>query len=211
LWPEHLPELRRAVDEYLAAAVETAEALMRGMALALGLPAGHFAVGLTGRPTLLFRIFRYPPGAPTEGFGVGEHSDYGLLTLLGQDGHGGLEVRTENGDWVAVLPRRRVLVVNVGDMFERLTRGRFRSAPHRVINRSGRERLSYPLFYDPDFAAPVDPLPIPAEATALVPRWDGIDVHETNGTYGDYLLGKVSKAFPELAGKALATSDRPGS
>ncbi|HMO73975.1 MAG TPA: 2-oxoglutarate and iron-dependent oxygenase domain-containing protein [Sphingopyxis sp.] len=202
LWPAALPGLRAAVEDYLAAAVAAAEALMRGMALALGLSAGHFAAGLTRRPTLLFRIFHYPPDGAADELGVGEHSDYGLLTLLGQDAHGGLEVRAANGEWIAVPPRGRALVVNIGDMFERLTRGRFRSAPHRVINASGRERLSWPLFYDPDFAAPVDPLPIPA-TTRLLPRWDGVDVHDAGGTYGDYLLGKVGKVFPELAGKQL--------
>ena len=202
LWPAGMPELRAVVEDYLDASVATAEALMRGMALALGLPADHFAAGITRRPTLLFRIFHYPPdGAPDE-LGVGEHSDYGLLTLLGQDEHGGLEVRAADGSWIAVPPRGRALVVNIGDMFERLTRGRFRSAPHRVINVSGRDRLSWPLFYDPDFAAPIDPLPIPA-TTRLLPRWDGVDVHQAGGTYGDYLIGKVGKVFPELAGKQL--------
>lgn len=202
LWPRAVPELRRAVGDYLAAAVAAAEALMRGMALALGLPAEHFAAGMTRRPTLLFRIFHYPPDGAPDRFGVGEHSDYGLLTLLGQDRHGGLEVRAANGDWIAVPPQGRMLVVNIGDMFERLTRGRFRSAPHRVINASGRDRLSWPLFYDPDFAAPVDPLPI-AATTRSLPRWDDIDVHAAGGTYGDYLLGKVGKVFPDLAGKAF--------
>ena len=202
LWPADLPELRTAVEDYLAASVAAAEALMRGMALALGLAADHFAAGITRRPTLLFRIFHYPPGGTADDLGVGEHSDYGLLTLLGQDRHGGLEVRAADGSWIAVPPRGRSLVINIGDMFERLTRGCFRSAPHRVINGSGQERLSWPLFYDPDFAASVDPLPIPATAR-LLPRWDGLDVHDAGGTYGDYLLAKVGKVFPELAGKQL--------
>lgn len=202
LWPGGLPALRGAVEDYLAASVAAAEALMRGMALALGLPADHFAAGITRRPTLLFRIFHYPPDGAPDDLGVGEHSDYGLLTLLGQDAHGGLEVRAADGSWIAVPPRGHALVVNIGDMFERLTRGRFRSAPHRVINASGRKRLSWPLFYDPDFAASVDPLPVPA-TTRLLPRWDGVDVHQAGGTYGDYLIGKVGKVFPGLAGKAL--------
>lgn len=202
LWPAALPELRGAVEDYLAAAVAAAGALMRGMALALGIAADHFATGITRRPTLLFRIFHYPPGGAADDLGVGEHSDYGLLTLLGQDRHGGLEVRAADGSWIAVPPRGRSLVINIGDMFERLTRGRFRSAPHRVINESGQERLSWPLFYDPDFAASVDPLPIPATAR-LLPRWDGLDVHDAGGTYGDYLIAKVGKVFPELAGKQL--------
>ncbi|MEI9850741.1 MAG: 2-oxoglutarate and iron-dependent oxygenase domain-containing protein [Sphingomonas sp.] len=213
LWPDGVPELRPAVEAYLAMAIAAAEALMRGMAVALGLPPDHFAGRLTRRPTLLFRIFRYPandPAASAPGFGVGEHSDYGLLTLLGQDARGGLEVRTRAG-WIDVPPRGRALVINIGDMFERLTLGRYRSAPHRVINRSGGTRLSYPLFFDPDFAATVEPLPIAGEAAARdEARWDGVDVHAPIRTYGDYLIEKVGKVFPELAEKSLSRRHRLG-
>ncbi|MEI9851895.1 MAG: 2-oxoglutarate and iron-dependent oxygenase domain-containing protein [Sphingomonas sp.] len=203
LWPDAAPGLRAAVEEYLAAAIAAAEALMRGLGVALGLPSDHFAGRLTRSPTLLFRIFHYPPADPEPGFGVGEHSDYGLLTLLGQDARGGLEVRTRDG-WIDVPPRGRALVINIGDMFERLTLGRYRSAPHRVINRSGQARLSYPLFYDPDFAATVEPLPIAGAAPSRdAARWDGVDVHAPIGTYGAYLIGKVAKVFPELAEKSL--------
>ena len=204
LWPDAVPDLRAAVEDFLEAAVAAAAALMRGMAVALRLPSDHFAGRLTRRPTLLFRIFHYPPeGQADPGFGVGEHSDYGLLTLLGQDARGGLEVRTRDGGWIDVPPRGRALVINIGDMFERLTLGRYRSAPHRVVNRSGKERLSYPLFFDPDFAATVEPLPIARAASRDGARWDGVDVHAPIGTYGDYLIGKVGKVFPELAGKSL--------
>lgn len=204
LWPEAVPALRPAVEAYLDAATRAGEALMRGMALALGLDAGHFAGGLTRNPTLLFRIFHYPATLASEGgFGVGEHSDYGLLTLLGQDDKGGLEVRTREG-WIDVPPRGDALVINVGDMFERLTRGRFRSAPHRVVNRAGVSRYSFPLFFDPDFVAAVEPLPIESgDDTQSEARWDGVDIHDPIGTYGDYLIGKVSKVFPELAGSKL--------
>ena len=208
LWPDAVPELRPAVEAYLRAATAAAGALMRGMALALGLDADHFAAGLTRDPTLLFRIFHYPPsaegGEACDAFGVGEHSDYGLLTLLGQDDKGGLEVRTREG-WIDVPPLGHALVINIGDMFERLTRGRFRSAPHRVVNRTRVSRYSFPLFFDPDFVREVESLPIlPESRFARETRWDGIDIHRPIGTYGDYLIGKVSKVFPELAGDRLA-------
>lgn len=211
LWPEALPELRTAVEAWLAAAVPVAHALARGMALALGLDAGHFAA-LIARPTLLFRIFHYPAGSPDD-LGVGEHTDYGFLTLLAQDRHGGLEIRRRDGSWLAAPPRGDALVINIGDMFERLTRGRYRSAPHRVINRSGEARLSFPLFFDPDFASTVEPLPMlaneSAHAVADSPRWDGESVHAARGTYGDYLVAKVGRVFPDLADGQNRTSARP--
>ncbi len=66
--------------------------LLSLMAVGLGLPADHFAASLTARPTPLFRVFRYPPHHVGEAstWGVGEHTDYGLLTLLVTDGTPGL-------------------------------------------------------------------------------------------------------------------------
>src|SRR3546814_6818802 len=69
--------------------------------------ADYFEAHYTAEPTVLFRIFRYPPTPPArdgqESWGVGEHSDYGLLTLLAQDEHGGLQVKTPGG-WIAAPP-----------------------------------------------------------------------------------------------------------
>jgi isopenicillin N synthase-like dioxygenase len=168
------------------------------------------------RPTVLFRIFHYPfedtgspsdPGGDT--WGVGEHTDYGLITLLAQDRHGGLQVRSGDG-WLDVPADPYVFVVNIGDMLERLTGGRYRSTPHRVRNTSGEDRLSFPLFLDPSWDAVVEPLPAGSAGRAgragragprdgAGERWDGQDVHLWEGPYGDYLTAKVAKVFPQLA------------
>jgi isopenicillin N synthase-like dioxygenase len=208
LWPAEVPELRPAVEAYMAATMRAAHHLLEGVALSLGLEADYFETHYTAEPTVLFRIFHYPPTPPPndreENWGVGEHTDYGLLTLLAQDAHGGLQVKTPQG-WIAAPPIPGTLVCNIGDMLDRLTGGWYLSTPHRVRNDSGRERLSFPLFFDPDFAAEM--VPLPAEAAkgkgASVPRWDNADLQAFAGTYGDYLLGKVSKVFPELGGDVL--------
>ncbi|MGJ3647628.1 isopenicillin N synthase family dioxygenase [Sphingomonas sp. GlSt437] len=198
LWPAALPELRPVVERWLAAVTRAAHALTRGASLALGLPGDEIARRYTARPTLLFRLFRYPPGW-TGGDGVGEHTDYGLLTLLAQDRHGGLEVRIGD-DWLAVPPREGLLVVNIGDMLDRLTGGRWRSTPHRVVNAGDVERISWPLFFDPAYDARIEPLiaPDPADVRS-VRRWDGIDPGQFDGSYGDYLFRKVGAVFPQLA------------
>ena len=201
LWPDAPAGLRPAVEAYMAACRTTAEALTRGVSLALGLPEDHFARTYLRRPTVLFRIFRYPPTRPGD-WGVGEHTDYGLLTLLAQDDVGGLEVKSRSG-WTDVPPLPGALVCNIGDMLEKLSGGRFVSNPHRVVNRSGRERLSFPYFYDPDFTAAMTPAPAEATLRASGPRWDGADVHAFDGVYGDYLLAKVGRVFPDLKAAAL--------
>ena len=138
--------------------------MLAGVALSLGLDAGYFAAGYTADPTILFRIFHYPPSLPQAGgWGVGEHTDYGLLTLLAQDDAGGLQVRAPDG-WIDAPPIPGTLVCNIGDMLDRLTGGRYRSTPHRVRNLSGHDRLSFPFFLDPGFADEVPPLPALAAA-----------------------------------------------
>lgn len=170
------------------------------MAVGLGLVPTWFATHLTDDPLTLLRIFRYPPATPdtAERWGVAEHTDYGLLTLITQDDLGGLQVHTRTG-WHDVPATPGTLVCNIGDMFERLTRGIYRSTPHRVRNPSSHDRLSVPFFLDPSWNASVEPLPIdpPADVTSD-DRWDGADVHAFSGTYGAYISAKVAKVFPDL-------------
>jgi isopenicillin N synthase-like dioxygenase len=204
LFPRQVPELRDAVLGFLGAATGAAHALMEGIAVSLGLEAGYFRARYTADPTILFRIFHYPNAAVDfDGWSVGEHTDYGLLTLLAQDDAGGLQIKSADG-WIAAPPIPGTLVCNIGDMLDRLTSGAYRSTPHRARNVSGRGRLSFPFFFDPGFDAEI--LPLPAKAVIADDRdsrWDKESVHDFSGTYGDYLLGKVSKVFPELKREAL--------
>jgi isopenicillin N synthase-like dioxygenase len=201
LFPEEIPDLRGAVLAYMDALTRLGHTVMSLIARSLGLPASHFADRCTGDPFVLFRIFNYPPAARGEdAWGVGEHTDYGLLTLLLQDDAGGLEVRSRDG-WIAAPPVAGSFVCNIGDMLERMTGGLYRSTPHRVRNASPRARLSFPFFFDPGFDAEVTPVPLPRTepiADLAGDRWDGASVHAFEGTYGDYLLGKVAKVFPAL-------------
>ena len=199
LFPRQVPRLRELVLSYLDALTSLGQSVLAGVALSLGLDAGYFADGYTADPTILFRIFSYPPSPPeAAGWGVGEHTDYGLLTLLAQDDSGGLQVAAPEG-WIEAPPVPGTFVCNIGDMLDRLTGGWYRSTPHRVRNLSGRPRLSFPFFLDPGFAAEVPPLPgRAATGDDGQRRWDGQDLRAFTGTYGDYLLGKVSKVFPQL-------------
>jgi len=204
LFPANLPQFRETVLAYMAAMTRLGQTLMQGIALSLGLEASYFADRYTADPLILFRIFNYPPEPPSGGtppsWGVGEHTDYGLLTILKQDDAGGLEVKSKSG-WLAAPPVPGTFVCNIGDMLDRMTGGRYRSTPHRVRNTTDRSRLSFPFFFDPDFEAEVKPIEMP-ESERIIgdqeTRWDRSSVHAFTGTYGDYLLNKVGKVFPAL-------------
>jgi isopenicillin N synthase-like dioxygenase len=189
----------------MAALTGLGHQIMAGLALSLGLEESYFADRLTGEPLTLFRIFNYPPPADPALWGVGEHTDYGLLTILLQDDAGGLEVKSRSR-WVPAPPVEGSFVCNIGDMLDRMTGGLYRSTPHRVRNPAPRDRLSFPFFFDPNFFARVQPINL--SGRDLPPddrdeRWDRASVHAFEGTYGDYLLGKVGKVFPQLRAAVL--------
>ena len=224
LFPAGIPGFAEAILEYMAALTDLGHTLMRGMALSLGLEPGYFRERHMVDPLTLFRIFHYPPvtkkleaeeGPETEDgpeaeeqWGVGEHTDYGVLTILKQDDVGGLQVKT-GSRWIDAPPVPNSYVCNIGDMLDRLTRGLYRSTPHRVQNVSGRSRFSFPFFFDPGFEARIEAIDL-SRAGLLTnaeedkaERWDHASVHEFEGTYGDYVIAKVSKVFPALRESAM--------
>ncbi|HWP57351.1 MAG TPA: 2-oxoglutarate and iron-dependent oxygenase domain-containing protein [Candidatus Acidoferrales bacterium] len=207
LFPPQLPEFRRVVLDYMEAMTRLGHYLTAVIALSLGLEESYFAERYTKEPLILFRIFNYPPAAALPGFegslGVGEHTDYGLLTILKQDMAGGLEIKV-GSERLAAPPIANSFVCNLGDMLDRMTGGYYLSTPHRVRNLGRQNRLSFPFFFDPNFHAEVKPIELGAEIRDNKDeRWDRASVHEFRGTYGEYLLGKVGKVFPELGREVL--------
>ncbi len=195
---------RETVLDYMDAVTRVGHSLMAGMAMSLGLAEDYFADRYTREPLVLFRIFNYPyagkPAGANSNWGVGEHTDYGLLTILRQDSTGGLQVKSQSR-WIDAPPIPGSFICNIGDMLDRLTRGIYRSTPHRVLNVGTRDRLSFPLFFDPNFDAEIRPIAKLADVKVdddRDQRWDRASVHEIQGTYGDYLLNKVSRVFPQL-------------
>jgi len=159
---------------------------MRLLALSLDLPANSFDPIFT-HPMTFLRPLRYAPvkSSPAEGiFGAGAHSDYGLLTFLATDDVPGLEIYL-NGKWVEAPPKRGAFVVNLGDMFQRWSNGKFRSTVHRVINKLGKERFSIPFFFEPNFHAKLDPL-----VKESGPYKSADPEEDTIGTAGEYILYK---------------------
>lgn len=203
-FPSEPAQLGPTVLEWMTEMTKLGHLLMSALGHGLGLGAGWFEQHLTADPVTLFRIFTYPGDWPGE-WGVAEHTDYGLLTILMQDDCGGLQVRTTEPDgttvWRDVPPIPGTFVCNIGDMLERMSGGRYRSTPHRVANTSGRQRVSYPFFFDPSWDATVRPLPLAdgeIDNNRDTQRWDGADIFAFDGCYGDYLTAKVSRVFPAL-------------
>ena len=155
-WPQ-LAGFRETMRAYYDACAALGARLHRAFACDLGLPPDYFADKFV-RPLATLRLLRYPPGGAGE-IGAGVHTDYGNLTLLATDEVGGLEARTRSGAWIEAKPKPGAFLVNIGDCLMRWTNDVYMSTPHRVINRSGRERYSIAFFFDPDPEALVEAIP----------------------------------------------------
>ncbi|MGB1109594.1 MAG: isopenicillin N synthase family dioxygenase [Gammaproteobacteria bacterium] len=171
LMPEQPAGFGHTAMTYHAAMVRLAVKMVEGIALSLGLPADYFAERQRN-PITVQRLLHYPPQSgqiSVDELGIGAHTDYGFLTILHQDDNGGLQVMNRVGEWVNAPPVPGTFVVNIGDLVETLTNGRYVSTFHRVINVSGQERYSLPFFIDMDFDAQVEPVP-----TCLEPVGDKV-------------------------------------
>ena len=197
-WPDFVPAMESAALGYFNHADRVARSLLQGFALGLNLDANFF---LRNSETPLSRAsFVYYPGQAASSdkpaFGVGPHTDFGLLTVLCQDHVGGLQVENLSGDWIEAPPIPGTLVVNVGDLLERWTDGAFRSTPHRVINSSAEERLSLVLAFDPNPETIIDASDIYGDRRQI--KMDEMTLDETKPdaiSCGDYLIWRFAKAF----------------
>ncbi len=158
----HLPGFDTTIEAYLHEMHVLSAMLRHAFALGLGLAEEWFDP-FYKRPLIQQSLLYYRPpksGRPEDlEIGAGEHSDTGAFTLLMQDEVGGLEVGHLDQQWVAAPPIRGTFVINIGDMMMRWTNGRFRSTPHRVVNRADRARYSMPYFANPDYDSIIAPIP----------------------------------------------------
>src|SRR5271167_1059925 len=158
-WPS-LPRFRQTLLAYYDACAGLGARLHRAFACDLGLRSDYFDHKFD-RPMATLRLLHYPvpPGGSEPRTGAGAHTDYGNLTLLATDDVGGLEVRARDGQWIEAPVVPVAFVVNIGDCLMRWTNDIYVSTPHRVVNRSARERYSIAFFYDPNPDAMVETIP----------------------------------------------------
>lgn len=219
IYPTNPPHLKEAVDSYMCQACKLANSLLAAVCVSLHLPPSYFFERYTNDPFLFFALLFYPNRETLQTveehnrgkWGVGPHTDYGMLTILKQDNSGGLEVRNADNEWISAPPIPGTFVVNIGDMLEKMTGGLYRSTLHRVVT-PPREiapngRVSFPFFFDPNFNAKITPIQLSQEDSQILEvfktqrageeRWDKLDLISLDGTYGDYVKQKAFQIFPE--------------
>ena len=176
VWPEEVPEFRDTFLGLYDALDQAGARVLRAIAIHLGLEANWFDPTIENGNSVL-RLLHYPP-VPADAAGVraGAHEDINTITLLLGAQEAGLELLDRSGQWLAVKPGPGELVVNVGDMLQRLTNNVLRSTSHRVVNpppeRRGRSRYSMPFFlhFHPDFTIRTLPQCVSAERPDLYPE-----------------------------------------
>jgi isopenicillin N synthase-like dioxygenase len=185
-WPDFLPDMRGVLTDFFATGNNVGWSLLRAFAAGLNIDPDSF-VRTVDRPISRGSILYYPPQPPDMGadqFGVSSHTDYGCLTLLYQDSTGGLQVQGSEGTWLTAHPIEGTFVVNVGDLLARWTNDRFRSTPHRVVNRSGRARYSTALFIDPNADTLIEPVLREGDVARYAPV-----------TCAEYLRSRLNASF----------------
>ena len=201
-WPGSIPEFREATTAYLSEVRAVGEQLMRTLAASLSLPEETFARHFDP-PYCMLRLIAYPPvsGDVPQQQGIGEHTDFGCLTILAQDDVGGLEVRNADGSWITAEPKPDCLIVNLGDMLETWTARYFMATPHRVRSpRGDATRFSIPFFLEPSLDTEVEPLP-----SDLLPRFKREtfrDLPSRPILYGRHMLQAFRRSYPGIANNA---------
>ncbi|MFE8643498.1 isopenicillin N synthase family dioxygenase [Sphingomonas sp. NCPPB 2930] len=160
VWPAALPQMRPALSalyqEWLTMCGDIAELL----AIALGLPNIYFAQR-TLKPLAQLRAARYPqqPSGDRSGaVGCGDHTDYGIVSVIWQIDAEGLEVRDPSGQWIRAPRIPNTFTCLLGNVTGIWTNDYWRATPHRVVNVSGGTRHSLNFFFDPDYDCVVQPL-----------------------------------------------------
>ncbi|HEX4504368.1 MAG TPA: 2-oxoglutarate and iron-dependent oxygenase domain-containing protein [Alphaproteobacteria bacterium] len=188
-WPAGHPWLRAVTEPYFHATMALGRRLLGIFAVSLDLDREYFET-FCKKPMMHMRLFHYWPQPMTDSdllFGVRPHSDLGMLTILNQDPIGGLELRRRDGEWVGAPYIPGTFIVNIGDLFRTWTNDVYVSTPHRVINRTGKERYSVPTFFCLDYDTPVSCLPSCLKA-GEAPKYPTIRA-------GEYVESRLSQSY----------------
>ncbi|TRZ83513.1 MAG: isopenicillin N synthase family oxygenase [Actinobacteria bacterium] len=170
-WPDIPQDIKTPVLNYWHELTRVSEYLIIALCKILQIDE-KFVLSCMTNPLTNMTLLNYPPTPQrSDTWGQHPHKDFNLLTLLAHDPVGGLEVRTLDEQWINAECSTDAMVLNVGDMLELWSGGRLISTPHRVTNRSGKSRQSFPYFSKPRWDVVIEPLLSP------VPEFDRAPLH----------------------------------
>lgn len=151
---EAVPEFMKLGRQLYRQFEEKGNSLLEAIAIHLGLPIDYFR-SKTNDGISILRAIHYPPitSEPATAIRAEQHEDINLITLLVGASAGGLQLQNADGEWQEIVPENDEIVINVGDMLQRLTNNHLKSTTHRVVNPPREEwhkpRLSIPFFLHP--------------------------------------------------------------
>lgn len=179
-----LPELSSLGKTLYQSFEKTGGQLLEAIAIHLELPTDYFQKQITAGNSIL-RSIHYPPitQEPASAIRAEQHEDINLITLLVGASAGGLQVLNTENQWVNVLPEIDEIVINVGDMLQRLTNNYLKSTTHRVVN-PPREEWHLPRLSIPFFLHPVSNMDLTCLESCVTPE---NPLHYEPITAGEYL------------------------
>jgi isopenicillin N synthase-like dioxygenase len=182
IWPAEVQDFRTTFTQLYSAFDEAGVKILRAIARFLKVDADYFTDTVRDGNSVM-RLLHYPaqPEPTGEHIRAAAHEDINTITLLLGAEEAGLELKTKDGRWIPVSPKPGELVINIGDMLQRLTNGVLRSTSHRVVNpapdRASHARYSMPFFlhFRPDFMIEALPGTVPVGEQ---PKWPPISSHD---------------------------------
>ena len=198
-WPTELPGFREAQNDFFKAFAELAEKTLALVHTALSAPREVVQSHIGCAMTSTVRLNHYPVKDPVPvderdslpplgETALGYHTDPGVLTLLLQDGTGGLQTHSRERGWIDVPPTEGTIVVNLADSLQVWTNDRYRAAVHRVVPMKKSGRYSIPFFYNPSLETVIEPI---AELCEEEPRYRPF-------TWREFIQARVDDNFADL-------------
>jgi isopenicillin N synthase-like dioxygenase len=190
-WPDAVPGFRETALAYMRALERLCQRLVPIYAVALDMPPDTFDAAYA-EPHIILRMSHYPPlDDDDDDVSLVPHTDSGFMTLLAPNPVPGLSIQLPDGRWIDAPGVEDAFVVNGGDILHRWTNERFLSTPHRVVNRSRRDRYAIPFFCDPNHDTVIECLP-----TCASP---GNPAKYPPVTFADYAVWFARKSYQHLA------------
>ncbi len=189
LWPSEVPDFKEVAYGLFTALDQLGSRVLGALALHIGLPE-HFFADKTNFGNSILRPIHYPPITADDipNVRAGAHEDINFITLLVGASAAGLEVLSKKGEWVPFTSDADTIVVNIGDMLQRLSNHVYPSTTHRVVNPPGeaarKPRYSTPYFLHPNPDFLIKTLPQCVSA-------DNPDRYPTPITAHEYLMERL--------------------